>query len=391
MKIQMKRINSILAISLLIMAGCGGNKQSDDLITVDVTKSYPKKELILQDFMDVEYIPLETSREFLCQGIVQAIGKDIILVRNSVRDGDIFIFDRAGKGLRKVNRMGQGPEEYINISSITLDEDNNEMFVNDIFTNKIFVYDLYGKFKRYFGHKEGAMYNTIYNFDKDNLICKDGSSNREQNGGQSFAIISKQDGSIVKDIEIQFDQVISNRLRVTNAATKMIYTATFSYSSIIPHCGNWILTELSSDTVFMYFPDHKMTPFIVRTPSIQSMTTEVLLSPGILSEHYYFMESVKKEFDFETKQGFPSTDLMYDRQEKAIFEYVVYNNDYSNKRSVNMAQETVNDEIAFWRKIDADQLVEDYEKGQLKGKLKEIASNLKEEDNPVIMLAKYKK
>ena len=51
----MKQTNTILAIILLVvLAGCGENKQStDDLITVDVSKSYPKKELILQDFMDV--------------------------------------------------------------------------------------------------------------------------------------------------------------------------------------------------------------------------------------------------------------------------------------------------------------------------------------------------
>ncbi len=31
--------------------------------------------------MDVEYIALESTDEFLCQGIVQAIGKEIILVK----------------------------------------------------------------------------------------------------------------------------------------------------------------------------------------------------------------------------------------------------------------------------------------------------------------------
>jgi len=53
-----------LAIILFIRAGIGGCNQSntqDVLITVDVTASYPEKELILQDFMDVEYIPLETN------------------------------------------------------------------------------------------------------------------------------------------------------------------------------------------------------------------------------------------------------------------------------------------------------------------------------------------
>ena len=45
------------------MAGCGGDHSSTDgLITVDVNDSYStKKELVLQDFMDVEYIPLETN------------------------------------------------------------------------------------------------------------------------------------------------------------------------------------------------------------------------------------------------------------------------------------------------------------------------------------------
>ena len=95
----MKNTNTISAIILLaVMAGCGGSKQStDDVIIVDVTKSYPAKELILQDFMDVEYIPLETNDEFVTQGEVLAVGKEIMLVKNYRSDGDIFVFDRNGK------------------------------------------------------------------------------------------------------------------------------------------------------------------------------------------------------------------------------------------------------------------------------------------------------
>ncbi|MDR0698124.1 MAG: 6-bladed beta-propeller, partial [Tannerella sp.] len=122
----MKKVNTIFVMSLFIIVGCGGCKpsgtHSDDFITVDVTASYPKKELILQDFMDVEYIPLETNDDFLCQGFVQAIGKDIIIVRNRSLDGHIFIFDRNGRGLKKLNRKGQSGEVYTNILGITLDE-----------------------------------------------------------------------------------------------------------------------------------------------------------------------------------------------------------------------------------------------------------------------------
>ena len=51
---------------------------------------FPKKELALQDFMDVEYIPLETNDDFVNQGFVQAIGKEFILVKNYRDDGDIL-------------------------------------------------------------------------------------------------------------------------------------------------------------------------------------------------------------------------------------------------------------------------------------------------------------
>lgn len=62
----MKWIITISAILLFTLAGCGKDKQStNELITVDVTKNYPEKELTLQDFMDVEYIPLETMMSLL--------------------------------------------------------------------------------------------------------------------------------------------------------------------------------------------------------------------------------------------------------------------------------------------------------------------------------------
>ena len=190
----------LLYINLLvIIAGCRGDgKQStNDFITVDVTRTYPKKELILQDFMDVEYIALETNDEFVNQGVVMAIGKGIIAVKNNLRDGDIFIYDRNGKALRKINRIGQGGEEYTDINSITLDEDNEEMFVVD--SKKILVYDLYGKFKRSFM----SSYRNIYNFDRESLICHDSSFDNdvEETDKPPFVIISKQDGSIIKEIQ----------------------------------------------------------------------------------------------------------------------------------------------------------------------------------------------
>ena len=46
----MQKTTAILVTTLIMLTGCNGEKQSpDDLIAVDVTASYPKKELILQN------------------------------------------------------------------------------------------------------------------------------------------------------------------------------------------------------------------------------------------------------------------------------------------------------------------------------------------------------
>lgn len=389
LKIMNKKHIIPATLLLAFLVGCGGsNPSTEDFITVDVTKSYPKKELILQDFMDVEYIPLETKDDFICQGLIMAISKDVVVAKNRVRDGDIFFYDRkTGKGLKKINREGQGNEEYTFIQRIVLDEDKDEMFVLDHFSRKINVYDLEGNFKRSLKKGEELYFFHLYNFDRDHLIT----NNYFVTDRPPFTVISKQDG-MTQEIPIPFKEKKLLSMEYANEASDT-YRSVIpnNYNPIVPNFGSWILVEPSSDTIYRYQPDHKMIPFIVRTPSVQTMNPEVFLFLGILTDRYYFMETVKKEYDFGRDEGFPTKELLYDKEEKAIYEYTVYNADYSDKRTVNMKTFPVDNEIASWQSIEASQLVEDYEKGKLKGRLKEIAASLDEESNPVIMLIKHKK
>ena len=373
------------------MAGCGGNKQStEDFITVDVTKTYSqKKELILQDFMDVEYILLDTNDDFLHQGLVKDIGKKFIIVKNRIlHNGDIFVYDRNGKPLHKINRKGESGEEYLFAMDIVLDEEKNEIYINDVFKRMIIVYDIFGNFKRSFRHREGVgskFYQSIFNYNKDNLICYD-----ELNEESVFAIISKQDGSITKEIKTPFKEKKMLGYKENDSLVKYPSIPT---RTINPYNGNWILLNLSSDTIYTLLPDYTLNPLIVRVPSIKSMNPEVFLLLKILSDRYYFMETIKNEYNFITETGFFSKSMVYDKQEKAFYGYTVYNGDYSIKKEVDLTWfRPVNHEIDSWEAIAAHQLVEDYKEGILKdGKLKEIASKLNEEDNPVIMLIKHKK
>lgn len=397
----MKRVDVILAIFLIIATGCGGNKKSnssnnntstvatqDTFITVDVSKKYPLKELILQDIMDVEYIPLESTDEFLCQGVVQAIGKEIILVKNVINDGDIFIFDRNGKSLRKFNRKGQGSEEYIFNLSVFLDEDKGEIYVDEVIRN-VLVYDLYGNFLRNI-HRDNVKWINAGNYNSDFLIARESPSAQKgkDTDNQLFVLISKQNGNIVKDFRIYFEKKIewgiTNHAGNTGAAPRPY--------PIIPYHDGWLLMEPSSDTIFRISQDYSLSPFMARTPSIQSMKPAVFLLPCIFTDRYHFMETITMEANLLRNEGFPKTQLVYDKKENSLFEYTMLNNDFPEKGPVNFTmQETTNSEIAFWQKMEPHELIEAYAKGQLKGKLKDIAAELQEDSNPVIMLVKYRK
>ena len=209
------RKTNIWFLNLLFFTGiglgsCNQADKDSKYITVNVNENYPEKEIVLQDFMDVEYIPLETTDEFITQGAVLSIGDKYILIKNYVNDGNIYVFDRkTGKGIRKINRKGQGGEEYAFIVSAALDEDNEEIFVNS--TKKILVYDLSGNFKRSFNTADDADYMDVFNYDKNNLICYDMTvyyrDGEEKEKEFYHSIISKQDGSVTRDISIPFKTV----------------------------------------------------------------------------------------------------------------------------------------------------------------------------------------
>jgi len=387
----MKNEIKTLAVILLFTAGMAGCRQSEtqnDLITVDLATSYPEKELVLQDFMDVEYIPLETNDEFVTNGVVMAMGSKYIIVKNWTREGDIFVFDRkTGKALRKINKQGKGPEEYSHLTDIVLDEQNDELFVNCIISKKILVYDLFGNFKRSFNHAEDTRYVNVFNFDTDNLICfneltlyNDG----QKRGNDSFhMIVSKQDGSITRNITIPFDVI---KAPIINEGESTVSTFV---SPIIPYQNNWLLVETSSDTVYNYLPkENKLVPFLAKMPAADPV---IFLTMGIMTDRYYFMQTIKKVFDFTKGRGFPLNGLMYDKQENKVFETAVLNGDFVKRRTVDMTSHPVNGEIAGFQNLEAYQLVEAYKKDELQGKLKEVAAGLNEESNPVILVMTYKK
>lgn len=375
----------ISSFLMIFLSACLENKQADDFVTIDVTANYPLKELILQNFMDVEYIPLETTDSILCSGSVWHVGENLILATNHASDGNIFLFDRkTGKSIRKINHKGQSGEEYTSALGFVLDEENDELYVSDTYARKIVVYDLEGNFKRRLSWEDDYMFGEIFNFDKEYLICLN-IDNPTVRSTESFVLISKQNGHVIEKIQIPFKDKKSIIIRTPADDSGMYYAYAPSTSHpLIPYFNNYVLAEYSADTVYQYTPNGAMGPIIARTPSVQTLNPEVFLFPTLFTDRYYFVEAVEKTMEFN------ATDIVYDKQENKLFRYKVYNGDYSYKQEAFLKSRPLNSKIPTSQFLEAWELVEKYKEGKLKGKLKEIASNLEEDDNPVIMLIKHK-
>ena len=134
---------------------------------------------------------------------------------------------------------------------------------------KIRVYDLEGNFKRSLNQRseKSSFYVEMLDYDKDNLICYD-----KFNFEVPFLLVSKQDGSITKEITVPYKEKqlfhIVERL-YDKGETRAAGPG--PYNSIIPFNGNWILFEASADTVYTLMPDYSLRPLIARTPPIHTM------------------------------------------------------------------------------------------------------------------------
>jgi hypothetical protein len=304
--------------------------KEDDIVSVDVEKKYPKKEAIsIHDIADVNYIPLETKEGFWCDGGVVYLDNNHIICHNTqLRDGNIFIFNGKGKAIRRINRKGEGNEEYSGIFQVIYDDLNKELYVNDVWLKKIFVYDLKGNYKRSFGHLKGKLYNRIYSFNKEYLLCYSASKENFEDDRTPFLVISKQNGNKEKDIVIPFNKRIAIKCyTVTDKQVLFPFPFKVKPEPAVKCSDGFLLNEISSDTIYKLADDFSITPIIAQYPSVQQKEQPLFLLPTMETYQYRFMMIAKKEDYQQTGISLLSA-LVYDKKGMEFYEQNFYNDDY---------------------------------------------------------------
>ena len=133
--------NLIACNIILLLLSCNSEKKTDCL-TISVNTDTEVSLALSQISENIEAIELEVTDESLLREVSRVLySSDFIIIQEWK---SIMLFDKNGKFIRRIGSVGQGPGEYVSISSIAADFDSKKIFV--FFDGKFLCYDFEGNF-----------------------------------------------------------------------------------------------------------------------------------------------------------------------------------------------------------------------------------------------------
>lgn len=144
----MKNFSSLLILISVFLLNVSCNRKVnpvDNTIRVDFLQDATEN-VKYSTFVDsLYYISLETRDDCLIGRIKDAVLTSEYIFLADEQKQVIWIYDRNGKFLNEISRMGSGPEEYAHIVQFEYDEENAQIAILD-WNKSILHYDLKGNF-----------------------------------------------------------------------------------------------------------------------------------------------------------------------------------------------------------------------------------------------------
>ena len=406
---------SLIIFIVLLFSGCKSQKEDTikaEIPTIDLEKEYPLKRIDIHEIAEVEYIPLETTDSSMLQVDVNISITDNHIMVSDISQHSVIFFDRTGKYLHTVNRYGRGPGEYVASIETDIDANKKELYIWDLHNFKLFTYTWNGTNISTYNFKPNYDFKCVKNYDDNYLIAYNNiywptpiKKYERKADPCPFYLISKKDGKLKRvDKRLMPQEWISSIFKVIKGQSGYYTMAEYYCMSYIIDSGNnFLLTENSLDTLYNY-KNHQLEPVFVRTPSASSMRIPKLIYPCVFNDFYFIFRILPMDYEIGVKHDFDSRMLpayILDRKTNEICRLELYDSlldpelNIQSKRGIITAfpdnfDNSVKIENHAASRYQTSILVEKYKEGKLKGKLKEIASKLKEDDNNVVAIFKFK-
>ncbi|MFV0272834.1 MAG: 6-bladed beta-propeller [Macellibacteroides fermentans] len=383
----MKVKNYILLICLFMVSqDINSQSKTINLPVIDFSKNYPAKEIRLQDIADSEYIPLETTDDALLsdKAVLTAVSDKFILVYEPLL-GDIFVFNRNGKIHAHFNHKGQSGQEYAWIRCAILDDKNEEIFIcNQI----IQVYSLNGKYKRTLKINTLQNESAVYNFDDealllyDNVIIDSGFEHKTKK--KPYRLMSKKDGSLITVLNISFSKRYSPS--ILQKEGKYERAIQIYYPSSIYYGSDFMIANISSDTLYKLTQNKKITPVLVRKPSVHASEPRKVWTTHLTTDKFMIIGEVLLDFDLK---GGKIPIFMYEYKTGKINK-VEFLDTKSEGGTFSFGSSPAIAKNMTAQFMQAPSFISIYKKMPLKGSAKKSVMPLREDDNPIVRIIKFK-
>ena len=386
----------ILVFSLLTANCIYGSTPEKILLNHD---KQIKGELTLKDLVEsIEYIPLEATDECLITvGMYQLFDvSDNYIVVGCYQSEAVYLFKRNGHFIKKISEKGAGPDEYLSLSNVAIDETRKHIVINDRY--KMMLFSLSGKFLK--AIKTPTNDDLLQLYYKDRFIT-----------GVPSGMMKDQDTCVFRLWDSNFNLINSGvkaiPVKPTLNTTRIAFT-TFRYPFVSYLYENKFHVRETSlnETLYVVNDMDKIIPKYVIDEGKYKATVEMRADADYWSRVSNNGSILCITSIFET----PSCLFMnyykdrdcycyYDKQQQKIF--------YLNSKEG--IPDTIEHGIDFWPKkqknnlllrlYNAPELLELYEKQKgsstTKGekavqKVKQVLRKLDVEDNPVLIIAKIK-
>ncbi len=368
------------------------NQKQTQLVVVNVAKDYPAKEIWLQDIADVEYIPLATSDSTLANFDTPVVSNDGIAIRGS-GVGEILLFDRQGQTLQgRICRRGQGPEEYTTIVRYIVDWKRKEVFIVDY--QHLKVYDFQGNYRRTLLADCDMMMLDIDNLNPDYLLCSYNKTGAEEPLPPLFHPLERE--------------WYHRHARHRNPPFHRLQSKGDHGERKQPQG-----LRLPAEPRQVYrqdLPDQRRARYRLRpharpvarrghgsAPRPHPRPGSPLLYFRGMNDYYTWTSRLPRQVtvymsDITAGREKREKLYMHNRRTGEWFEPIYRNRAINNREIDPVFINTANIPYGYGLvMLGAADLTEAYANNQIMDeKLKEIASNLKEEDNPVLMILKFK-
>lgn len=384
---------------LFLFFSCAYQHKSDSFLpALDISKDYPIRHVDIHEIADVEYIPLETTdSSILAFPSVNFRVSDKYIVTYDISLGNVYFFARNGKFLWKFNMKGDGPEEYKSIGTFVTDFISEECYISDG-TPYLYVYSFKGDFKRVLSipsEVKSRFFTELYDYDKDYLIGYNGSIDDDGINDMPYKLINKKSGDIVLlkiTTEHHISPIVNQNVEIKDEdGTRLIISdRTFiPRHSLLRNGLEYLIAEYSSDTLYLY-KNNQLSPLAVRMPSVYSTSSPLVLVPYLFTDSVLNIRLYTTEYN--SRKSSEMMDLFWNRNTNKIEQWNIYDSNYSGKGLLIphsfMFECSDSNYGITWYSPDA--LKKGENAGELKGKLKDIASMLKIDDNNILVLCRFR-